>query len=155
MIFFIFFTQLFISSSLASPCTHFLARQMDELTLISARSRDDHAGFLHYFLESPEEAYVEIVHVSLPYRRQGVSRELFLRLVRREPSVRVIQATLMLDNFTASGLYSRSQAVSFEECVNAIERTPFVKAWRSLGFNGVLECTHDPLREFIRVRLSK
>ena len=66
-----------------------------------------------------------------------------------------VTAMLMLDNFTATGLSARLNDVSFEECVKAIQRTPFVKVFLSLGFETVTECYHSAIRGYVSIRLTK
>lgn len=130
------------SAQASDPCLVYLTAMRSNALQLSARVGDRHAGDMLYRRRVDSSVSIDAVIVFSEFQRQGVSRELIAHMLAREPDVREVSGTLVMDNFDATGLKYVDRQVTPEECAMAVERTPFYRALAHFGFTRVKSCSH-------------
>ena len=88
------------------------------------------------------------------HRGQGYSKLFAREMLRREPEIREVTGTLVMDNLAATGLVWIKREITEDECVRAIQNTPFVKTFAGLGFT-VSDCYFRLRTKYLRVGMRR
>ena len=88
------------------------------------------------------------------YKNRGYSKMFARDMLKREPQLTDVTATLVLDNLAATQLIWYNKPLTLEQCIKATAVAPFTKTFKRLGFE-MTECDFNHLTKFLRVRMTK
>jgi len=136
---------LLLLSLIAQPafpqgsCEILLGRLKGDSVELLAHDGGHQVGYLYYSVTDPEHAHVNLISVNNAHRRKGVSKALFAEMVRRHSNIKLVEAILVGDNMRAAAVATK-EPMTFEQCEQAVKRTPFYRAWAGLGYYSVRLC---------------
>lgn len=149
-----FLIALFGFPAQASQCLVYLSKINPMRTIELTAYRDGTVGKMLY-THIDGDAYIGAILVDHSSRRSGVSRDLIQHMIEREEPTRSISAVLILDNYKAAELSELDRDATFEECADAVKKTPLYKVSALFGFTTVLQCVHTIRAEMISVSFGR
>lgn len=140
-------------SAYAHPCRILLSREINGESELKATMGGEYAGYSRYRMLDATRAYVTGMWVERPFKGLGISKAFIYAMLLRHPGIKHVSSILVWDNLQASGLAMTSKEITQEQCVEAVSRTPFVKAFKRFGF-AVTDCRWNPAMSFLEVEMS-
>lgn len=157
-----FIAALAFTAALLSPfralshdnCRVILSGIKDTKIRLEMKRGPDVIGMFEFKRISDEEAEVSNIYLFSGFRRQGLSKLFLAEMVNGMPLLERVNALLIRDNLSASGLYLLND-VTEDQCKDGILRTPFYKALAPMGFREISKCYYNPRSHFLTVQLSR
>ena len=101
---------------------------------LSMTVRGIHAGLFRYRMTNETQANVTGIFMQESFKRKHLSGAFIHAMLLRNPEIKSVKGLMVMDNYSASGLYWVKRPITEDECFRAASATPFAKAFKRFGF---------------------